>query len=180
MKNLYILLALLIYTFCINDLYSQKPRKVGQPTSIKQKFNRNSKLPKVQEYAIAKRGSTGRTITKNSTETMAIQRLRNNPLSNTKGLPNVKIKDPRWKGWTKMRYKDKSGTIIHFNRKMNKNGTFSYDDFKFKNQDHSTLKKSKNKKFKIKTVSNSFNKISKHGIIGKSPYSQFHQAAKRK
>src|SRR5690606_2951494 len=112
-------------------------------------------------------GSTGRTSARNSSEKRAMLRLKSNPGRNVKALNKVRMNDSRWKsskGWSKMEYKDKkNGTIIHFNRKLGKKG-FRYDDLKFKNR---------------RKTSNTFNGVSKRGIVGKSPHSQFYRASKK-
>jgi hypothetical protein len=133
------------------------------------------------------RGRTGRITPKNKAEVKALRSFTKNPNRGSKIVtPDLKIKDPRWQGWTKLRY-SKNGVAIHFMRRY-QNGRYRYDDVKFKDYEKPKsirVYNGKKKRF-VKTKIdlhkrlNYFNKINKNGYKITSPFSQFFQVTRKK
>ena len=81
------------------------------------------------------RGNTGRTISNNLEEQMAMHQVQSNPLEGASELP-IKLNDARWQsseGWVKMQSvvntTDGNKIIIHY---VYNKVTGAFDDFKFK------------------------------------------------
>jgi hypothetical protein len=79
-------------------------------------------------------GSTGRSEPKNLIKQMAMKAAMENPQLGE--IVMKEINDPRWLGWTKMRYKVETENgvkvIIHYVGKWENGVLKSVDDFKFK------------------------------------------------
>ncbi len=155
---------------------TQIRRKHHKRPPIQTAFNGKSRLPRVQNHSLFSRGSTGRAIPRNKMERDALKAWKNNPGNSIKRLTTIGRKskgDPRWKGWTKFSHKVSKDVYIHFNRKKMSNGTFRYDDIKFKDYRNQKLNNLKSKG----TLSHKFNKKAKK--TGRSPFSQFYKASKK-
>ena len=81
-------------------------------------------------------GNTGRSISRNLTEKLAMQEILANPAAGEIIERMKPINDPRWFGWRKMQYihtgLDGSKTVIHYVGKWEEGVLKAVDDFKFK------------------------------------------------